>query len=198
MNYLAHALLSGPDPGWRLGGFLGDHVRGGDWCSYPPAVAAGILLHRRIDSYTDRHPAFGASRARLTPTLRRYGGIVVDVYYDHFLAREFDRWSDVALPTFAQGCYELLRAHRQMLPRSLKRFARHLEAEDLLVNYRRRAALGPVFAGIAGRLSRPGPVASAAAELEHAGSELAADFGRLFPDLIRFAAAERRRLEREF
>ncbi len=86
MNYLAHFYLSGEDPHWRVGGLMGDFLRGPVPEALPPGVRAGVMLHRRIDAYTDAHPVVGRSRRRVRPALRRFAGIVVDMSYDHFLA----------------------------------------------------------------------------------------------------------------
>ena len=91
MNFLAHALLSGEAEADRVGGLMGDFVKGPLPAGLPPDLAAGVALHRAIDSFADRHPAFAASRARVSPGRRRVGGILVDLFYDHLLARD---WAD--------------------------------------------------------------------------------------------------------
>ena len=93
MNYLAHALLAGPHPEMVLGGLMGDFVKGRIGDDWPEPLRGGLLLHRRIDRYTDEHRVVAASRARFPPPRRRFAGIVVDVCFDHFLARDFERWS---------------------------------------------------------------------------------------------------------
>jgi acyl carrier protein phosphodiesterase len=190
MNYLAHALLSGPEPEWVVGGFLGDHVRGDAWKNYPGEVARGIVLHRRIDSFTDRHPAFANGRSRILPPFRRYSGILLDLYFDHLLACRWARYSTTPLPQFAQSCYTLLGQYRSTLPASLQRFSSYLQQHDLLVNYADTQYLEMVLGGVSSRLKRTNPVADALPELTRNASGLADDFEQLMDDLKSFASAE--------
>lgn len=95
MNYLAHAVLAGPDPLLRLGGLMGDFVKGPlrpAPAHLPERLTQGLRLHRAIDAYAETHPAFRASRARVSPERRRVAGIMVDLFYDHFLARGWAAW----------------------------------------------------------------------------------------------------------
>lgn len=197
MNYLAHALLAGPDPQWVLGSYLGDHVRGDRWREYPRGVGLGIVLHRKIDVYTDAHPAFLRSRRRLDAPFRRYAGIIVDVLFDHFLSRDFKRLSGHDLPLFACTCYATLDVHQHLLPDSLRRFARYQRRYNLLVNYAHRDTLQRVFEGIAGRMRRPGPLSRAVSQLDRHEAALKTDFLTLFDDLRRFARDRRSRLRHE-
>jgi acyl carrier protein phosphodiesterase len=94
MNHLAHVLLAGDDEALQLGGMLGDFVRGQpDPALFPAPVIRGIRLHRAIDSYTDGHPEVLAAKASLPPPYRRYAGILLDMWFDHLLARDFSHWS---------------------------------------------------------------------------------------------------------
>ena len=120
MNYLAHLLLAEPTDDSRLGGLIGDFMRGHELVEFAPGVQDGILRHRRIDRVTDAHPVFRRSRQRLGSTLRRYSGVVIDVAYDHFLAVSWDRWHGDALGDFARACYRLLERRRAELPPRLR------------------------------------------------------------------------------
>jgi len=193
MNYLAHAWLSGPDPDWRLGGFLGDHVRGRDWEGYPSAVAEGILLHRRVDAFVDAHPAMARARRRLQPPFRRYAGILIDVYFDHLLARRWSRLAGGSLRRFADEQYLLLRTAAPGLPDSLNRFARHMERHDLLMNYRDPLTLERALAGIGSRLSRSNPLHRGREALDAEVGPLSEDFESLWPAVSGYAERLRRR-----
>ena len=194
MNYLAHALLAGPDPQWVLGSYLGDHVRGTAWRDYPDAVARGIVLHRKIDVFTDQHPAFRRGRRRLEPAYRRYGGILLDMFFDHFLARQFAALTGRHLPLFACTCYATIEIHSHLLPQSLARFASYQYEHNLLVNYASEHTLSRSLAGIATRMRRPGPLASGLQQL-HANREgFEADFAALWQDLTVYARSERARI----
>ncbi|MFK7955376.1 MAG: ACP phosphodiesterase [Lysobacterales bacterium] len=197
MNYLAHAVLSGNDPQWQLGGYLGDHVRGRRWETYPQSIARGILLHRKIDVFTDGHPVFARARERLDPSYRRYSGILLDIFFDHFLARSFADLTGRNLGLFAGVTYTNLRAHWHLLPRSLQRFSRYQQQHNLLVNYADDECIHMVLQAVSGRVRRENPLASGLTELKAHRSELNNDFHELFADLRGFAADNRQRLASE-
>lgn len=191
MNYLAHAWLARQSDDAILGAILGDFVHGqaalADW---PPAVRAEILRHRRIDQYTDAHPAVVAARALFDAAgLRRYAGIVLDVHFDHCLARDWRHWSDTSLDAFTARVYRVLLAHRDALPPRLRAIAPRMAAHDWLGSYRERASVDGAVRGIATRLSRNGDKLVACLEVLRA-NEAAVDaaFEAFFPDLVSAAA----------
>jgi acyl carrier protein phosphodiesterase len=187
MNHLAHALLAGDDDGLRLGGLMGDFVRGAPDPALPPAVIAGIRLHRAIDSYTDAHPRVLAAKALLPPPYRRYAGILLDMWFDHCLARDFGHWSEASLPAFSSALRELLHGHDALLPPALRRFRRYMDVEDLPAGYADALVLGRALEGIGQRLSRANPLDSALPVLQQLDAPLQAQFEAFFPDLQGFA-----------
>ncbi|MEJ6671003.1 MAG: ACP phosphodiesterase [Pseudomonadales bacterium] len=108
MNHLAHQLLSGNNDHLRLGGFLGDFVKGRQIGTRPAAIERGIQLHRAIDAYTDQHPAVTACRLALPDDLRRVSGIVTDIAFDHFLAKTWTQYHHQSLQRFDQLTFENL------------------------------------------------------------------------------------------
>ena len=194
MNYLAHAWLARHSDDAILGGLLGDFVFGQsvlqDW---RPSVRIEIVRHRRIDRYTDDHPAVVEARALFGP-LRRYAGIVLDVYFDHCLAREWQRWNDAPLDAFTARIYRVLDEHRDELPPRLQAVAPRMAAHDWLGSYRGRRNVDHAVRGIATRLSRNGERLVECLDVLRA-NEAAVDaaFEVFFPDLI--DAAERLRVE---
>ena len=194
MNYLAHAWLARHSDDAILGGLLGDFVFGQsvlqDW---RPSVRIEIVRHRRIDRYTDDHPAVVEARALFGP-LRRYAGIVLDVYFDHCLAREWQRWNDAPLDAFTARIYRVLDEHRDELPPRLQAVAPRMAAHDWLGSYRERSNVDHAVRGIATRLSRNGERLVECLDVLRA-NEAAVDaaFEVFFPDLI--DAAERLRVE---
>lgn len=180
-----------------LGNLLGDFVRkGGEHC-YSQAVQRGILLHRRIDGFTDAHPVFRRSRRRVRAPLRRYGGIAVDLFYDHILAATFSDYHDVTLEQFAQRTYRLLEAHRASLPPRLQTIMPAMIGQNWLVSYRGIVGIERALSGISGRLSRPNELAATVEELRHYYDDFAADFREFFPEVAAFAQRERLRMETE-
>lgn len=194
MNHLAHALLAGDDPDLVFGSLLGDFVRGAPDPALPPALRAGIRLHRAVDAWTDAHPIVVAGRARFAPPWRRYAGILLDVWFDHCLAGDFARWSAQPLDDYAAWLHEVLDAHAAQQPPALRRFVAYMRAHALPAAYRERAMLDRVFAGLSQRFGRANPLAESGPVLDAQAAQLADDFAAFFPQLAAFAAEQRARL----
>jgi acyl carrier protein phosphodiesterase len=198
MNYLAHLYVAEDSGAGLVGNLMGDFVKGRpEGLDYPAAIRRGILLHRRVDSFTDRHPVFRQSRGRLSPPFRRFGGIIIDLAYDHFLARDWALFADEPLPQFAQRTYRALRRHHHRLLPRLQYVAPLMAEQDWLTAYRHLHAVERSLAGIARRLSRPTPLADAGTELRRHYEALEADFHAFMPALVSFAEGERERLQRD-
>lgn len=196
MNHLAHAALSGPDADILLGSLLGDFWRGAPDPGWPAGVRSGVVLHRKIDVYTDSHPEVGALRATFDAPWRRYAGILIDVYFDHALARDWAAYGGEPLADFSRRVRDVLARHADWLPTELNRFARYFEAHGLFGAYAQRATIEQVLAGISRRLRRPNPLAAAGPPLWLHARRLDAAFARFFPDLEAFAGAQRDALAR--
>jgi acyl carrier protein phosphodiesterase len=181
MNYLAHAFLAGPQPASRLGGLLGDFVKGPlDSIArhYPHEVVTGIALHRRIDSYADRHPAFRRSRQRVSALRRRFSGVMVDMFYDHLLARQWSAYCAQPLEAFSADIYALLASNHMLLPARL-------------ASYRGIDAIGSALDRMSRyRLRRANPLAGAAEELHAGYAGYQADFRIFFADALAFCEAD--------
>jgi acyl carrier protein phosphodiesterase len=188
VNHLAHTLLAGSEEALQLGGMLGDFVHGApDPALYPARVIEGIRLHRAIDVYTDAHAEVLAAKAQLPPPYRRYAGILLDMWFDHCLARDFSRWSDQPLALRSAALRGLLRREQPRLPPGLRRFSAYMEQNDLPAAYADRAVLGQALAGIGQRLSRANPLASALPVLAEREAVLQQHFEAFFPQLQAFA-----------
>jgi acyl carrier protein phosphodiesterase len=188
MNHLAHALLAGNDEALRLGAMLGDFVRGPAQAARLPApVIVGVRLHRAIDVYTDAHPEVLAAKALLPPPYRRYAGILLDMWFDHCLARDFGHWSGQPLPAYSDALRALLWQHDALLPPSLRRFRAYMESHGLPAGYADDAVLGEALVGIGQRLSRANPLDSALPVLLQREAELQRRFESFFPQLQQFA-----------
>jgi len=188
MNHLAHALLAGDDEWLQLGGMLGDFVHGQpDPELFPPRVIAGIRLHRAIDVYTDAHPEVLAAKALLPSPYRRYAGILLDMWFDHCLARDFPRWSTRRLQDCSEALRALLHRHDALLPPALRQFRGYMDAHGLPAGYADRAVLGHALAGIGQRLSRANPLDSALPVLVQRELALQERFDAFFPQLQAFA-----------
>jgi acyl carrier protein phosphodiesterase len=194
MNVLAHALLASPDPELMLGGLIGDFVRGRIDPALPPRVRAGVALHRTVDGYTDSHEEVAAARALFVPPFRRYAGILLDVWFDHLLARQWARFGEGELEDFSDRVRALLDANAELVPERMHGFAAYLAANDLPAAYRHTAMIGQALHGMSRRLSRANPLAGALPVLVDLHAPLQRRFEAFFPDLRNFASIERERL----
>lgn len=195
MNYLAHLHLGGQRPAQLLGSLYGDFVKGPVTGRFPDELAQAIQLHRRIDAFTDSHPLIKHSMARFPAERRRYAGIVLDVFFDHCLARDWAVYADIALPAFTRKVYGVLAAE-PALPERLALIAPRMAADDWLGAYQDFAVLEHVLAGISRRLSRPQGLAGAMQELHGLYQPLSADFAEFYPILQDFSQAALAELER--
>ncbi|MFZ5657017.1 MAG: ACP phosphodiesterase [Pseudomonadota bacterium] len=193
MNWLAHLYLARQSEDAMLGALLGDFVFGSSGLErYGAVVRREILLHRRIDAFTDSHPAVTALRARFPDGRRRYAGIALDVYFDHLLARDWARWSTTPLDAFTARAYAMLDAHDASLPPRLQAIAPSMAARDWLGGYRHRGSVDLAVRRIAGRLSRHGErLVGCLEDLRGLEAEAGSAFESLFPALCGFVEAER-------
>ncbi len=184
MNYLAHLYLADDDPESVIGSLMGDFVKGRIDGTLSGALRWGITVHRKIDSFTDANAVFRGSKRRLRPEFRRYGGILVDLYYDHFLAVNWHRYSDVPLEDYSQRVYRILEEHRRNLPSRMQRSVSYMIANDLLLSYRDVIGIRRALQGIEGRLKRESRLSEAVLDLRRNYASLKTDFDRFFPELI--------------
>lgn len=192
MNFLAHALLSGDAEADRIGGLMGDFVKGPLPAGLPPALASGVALHRAIDGFADRHPSFIASRARISPLRRRVSGVLVDLFYDHLLARDWNDYCSEPLDAYTARLYASLEAHSALLPERAREIADLMRANDWLGSYRNIAAVGLAINRMAvHRLRRANPLGGGIEEFVADIPGFEADFRAFLPDAVAFARAWR-------
>lgn len=189
MNFLAHLVLAGPDPELRLGGLMADFTRPDGEGQLPAGVQRGILLHRRIDRFTDSHPRVLAGRRRCDPAYRLASGILVDLIYDHVLARDWDALGlGLDLPTFAARAYRELAEVESLLPPRMQAAARRMTQEDWLTNYREPAFLVDIVDRTARRLRRPDLLTGGGRELLRHPQAWTVDFHAFWPEVVACAA----------
>jgi acyl carrier protein phosphodiesterase len=191
MNWLAHAWLAGPDPETRLGNLLADLVKGSAREELGPGVLRGIAHHQAIDAFTDRHPLVLQSRRRIDPRYRRYAGILIDIFYDHILAQEWERYGTTSLAVFTAQVYADITPLLPALPPAPREYMERLIELDVLGSYRHLEGVEHALRRIGRRLNarRPGVIVledSLPQLLEHHAA-LAQDFAGFFPELAAHA-----------
>lgn len=135
MNYLAHLFLSGSDEHVMVGNFIGDYVKGNTWNKFPENIKKGILMHRQIDSFTDSHPKFREAKTFFRDEFGLYSGIVIDLIYDHYLAKNWNKYSDLTLRTFAKRSHAVLLQNFMYLPVRVQSFLPFLIQHRRLESY---------------------------------------------------------------
>ncbi|MEL7089393.1 MAG: ACP phosphodiesterase [Planctomycetota bacterium] len=196
MNYLAHLYLADDDAGSRLGNLLPDLHRGRLPDGLSPAVAAGVDRHRRVDAYTDRHPVFERSRARLRPRHGRYSGVLVDVLYDHALAAQWPDYHPQPLPTFIAESYARMNRYPGLIPPRPRAIIRVMSEQDWLGTYATldgiTLTLRRMSARLRERFNREVDLASAVDDLRAQYDDFLADFNIFFPQMIEYVGVDHR------
>lgn len=187
MNHLAHFLLAQGKPHLEVGAFLGDYIKGSLDGQYPRKIEDGIRLHRKIDAFTDKHPVIRQSCSRIDPPLRRYAPIMIDVFFDHFLAKHWLSYGRCALHTFSEGIFATLESSADIMPTRAREVARRMKQHQVLSAYADASFLVPVLNRLSQRLKRDNPLADGFTQFENNQSELELDFANFFPDVMVYA-----------
>lgn len=184
MNFLAHIYLSGDSRELLIGNFIGDYVKGKDYEKYPPGVQEGILLHRKIDLFTDTHIITRNARNLVREQYGLYSGIVVDIFYDHFLSANWDVYCDMPLRTYVRDRYRILDSGFSIFPAGVKAWFPYFIKSNWLEAYTTFHGLIMVFKRMSYRTSLPDYSEYAVAKLqEH--YEVMKEYFRVFFDEIR-------------
>ena len=187
MNFLFHMLLSGGDDQILVGNFMGDFVKGPLADRFPERIRQGLNLHRRIDSFASRDDLFQRSRLRIDRRYGLYRGVLVDLFYDHFLVTEWRDWSDEPFDVYLARSRSIIERERAELPERLQRLVPTI-FEELLPSYGTVAGIARALERMSRRVVRENPLAGAESELELNYEGLRADFRGFLPLVRRFAA----------
>ena len=191
MNHLAHLFLAEPTPESLIGNLAGDFVKGPLGNRFPPAIHDGIMQHRRIDAFTDSHPAVAAFRRVLVPEHGHYARVIADMFFDHFLALRFDEYAGESLEVFLARTYAVIDPHEDVLPGMLRVVYPRMRDERWLESYRHISGIQGALRGISRRFSRKPQLETATRHLTESRSELELQFEEFLPDVIAFARASR-------
>lgn len=195
MNYLAHIYLSGSEPSTKVGGLLGDFVKGplhGEWHR---DIEIGIALHRKIDTYVDQLPEVHTALARFESPYRRFAGIYLDLCFDHFLAHQWQDYHHQPLARYCQDFYHQLTPHYEQLPARAKHFCDVAPKVGWLEGYATFSNLEPMLRNIGRRFKKPVRLDEGLFLLQRDYHQLSQEFSQLFPRVIAFADEQRQHLQ---
>ena len=187
MNYLAHIYLSGNNDLITIGNFIADGIKGKSYKKQPKKIQIGILLHRNIDTFTDAHPIFRQSTKRLHEKYGHYSGIIVDILYDHFLAKNWSNYSNTPLKDYVENFYDSLETHHELLPLRIQKMMPYMMTDNWLLSYASIEGISRVLDGMNRRTKNHSGMNEAVNELELFYSEFETEFSIFFDELIGFS-----------
>ena len=187
MNFLTHLFLSNGDPELLVGNLMGDFVKGRLDGRFPPGIEQGILLHREIDSFAGQNGHFLRSKRRLDQSFGLYRGVLVDLFYDHFLAAHWDDYADVPFSVFISDAWQILCEHNEFLPDKLQRLILFM-FRDWLPSYSDIGGIAAILHRISRhRIKRANRLGEGAEALSRHYGGLYEDFQKFLPELIEFS-----------
>ena len=198
MNFLAHIYLSGDNELITIGNFVADGVRGNKYKLYPVEIQAGIKLHREIDTFTDAHPIFRQSTKKLHKGYGHYSGVIVDIFYDHFLAKNWKLYSDTLLKDYIDDFYKSLNRNIDLLPERFKILTPIMIEGNWLLSYATTDGIQLVLNGMNRRTKGRSKMNEATKELRENYKAFEEDFTQFFKELIEFSTEKRLEIEKQF
>lgn len=186
MNYLAHLFLSKRTPESLIGNLLGDFAKGSVEEIYSDEIKQGVHLHRQIDIYTDTNSIVRSSKSFISLNRRRFAGIMIDIFYDHFLAKNWVKYSEIPLINFSQSVYQVLKNNQNILPESLKLILPEMIVQDWLTSYSDVRGIDNALKRIAARIKRTNNLGNGVEELVSNYQQFESHFVTFFPDLINY------------
>lgn len=187
MNFLAHIYLSFGNDEITIGNFIADSIRGNKYGHLPEGVQKGVVLHRAIDTFTDAHPTVRKSTKRLHENYSHYSRVIVDIFYDHFLAVNWAQYSQIPLAIFVDRFYDLLEANFTILPEGTQRMMPYMIADNWLLNYAKMQGIAKVLNGMNRRAQHKSNMDLAITDLEAYYLEFQTEFYSFFDELIIFS-----------
>lgn len=191
MNYLAHLFLAEENDEAKLGALLGDFVKGTIIDKYSEKTEREIQIHRKIDFYTDNHPIVKDAKELLSVKKRKYGNIILDVFYDHILAQKWQDYTKISLENFTKQIYSILLRNMNVLPDSLRDIVPIMIEQNWLTSYREFSGFEMAIARISKRLRQENTLMECIAEIETNYSSIALSFDTFFPQLMDYVDQER-------
>ena len=187
MNFLAHIYLSGNSEPVTIGNFIADGIRGKKYQEFPIEIQTGILLHRQIDTFTDAHKTVRESTKRLHKNYGHYAGVIVDILYDHFLAKNWENYSDISLDKYIETFYDSLQDNFEILPARIQKMMPYMISDNWLLSYATIEGITKVLEGMNRRTKNRSKMNLAVNELQEFYDEFEDEFTRFFEELIQFS-----------
>ena len=186
MNFLAHIYLSGDNDLVKIGNFMADGIRGKDYLNFTDDIKKGILLHRQIDTFTDANPIYRQSKHRLHEKYGHYSGVIMDILYDHFLAKNWCIYSDISLEKYVSDFYASLYENEQLLTEKTQNLLPYMTDDNWLVSYRTIAGIEKILFQMDYRTKHRANMQEAVVELQLYYVEFEREFTLFFEELIAF------------
>ncbi|GLB51806.1 ACP phosphodiesterase [Neptunitalea chrysea] len=183
MNYLAHIYLSGEDDLLKIGNFIADGIKGKKYLEYPETIQKGVLLHRSIDTYTDAHVVVKQSTKKLHATHGHYSGVIVDMYYDHFLAKNWKQFHTTPLPDYADDFYKTLTEQKAILPERILKLMKPMITYNWLLMYESLEGIDTILKQMHHRTKFRGSLDIAGESLQQHYNAFEEEFFLFFKDL---------------
>ncbi|MFI2743462.1 ACP phosphodiesterase [Zhouia sp. PK063] len=187
MNFLAHLYLSDRHDDIMIGNFIADSIRGNKYEHFPLGIQKGIKLHREIDTFTDAHPVFRQSTKRLHPFYSHYSGVIIDIFYDHFLAKNWEKYSNEKLTDFATYFYQLISSKYDDMPEKVQYMIPYMIKDNWLVSYAAISGIQSVLNGMNRRTKNKSNMHLATKQLQDFYTEFETEFYLFFDDMQTFA-----------
>lgn len=187
MNFLAHLYLSKDNNNILIGNFIADAVKGNKHKNYPREIEAGILLHREIDYFTDIHPIVKKSKRRLNLRYGHYKGVIIDIFYDHFLAKNWKYYSETPLEIYAENVYGLLQNNKEVFPEKMQKLLFYMVEDNWLVSNASIEGIGKILTGMNRRSKGISKMDLATEDLMEHYQDFESDFTSFFEELIQFS-----------
>ena len=186
MNFLAHIYLSGNNDLMKIGNFMADGIRGNDYLKFPEDIIKGILLHRQIDTFTDAHPTYRKSKHRLHEKYGHYSGVIMDILYDHFLAKNWNNYSDEKLEDYVDVFYNSLEKNYDILSEKTISIMPYMIDQNWLASYQTIAGIEKILFQMDYRTKHRVNMQEAIVELQKYYNEFEEEFTLFFSELITF------------
>ena len=187
MNFLAHLYLSKNNPNIMIGNFIADHIKGNNYEGFSKEIQQGIFLHRAIDTYTDAHALVRKSKRRLHKRYGHYGGVIIDIFYDYFLAKNWAKYSEIPFDIFTDAVNKMFSEVSGDLPTKSQEFIQYMIAYNLLFNYQFEDGIEKVLNGMNQRTKGKSKMNLAIEDLKELNKEFEEDFMLFFEDLRNFS-----------